>query len=60
MKSPKQSTQSKRVRQALEEQVLDHVRRYHPEMGDIAVEISPSGTLARVREKLEPKTPPKS
>ena len=54
MKASKTSARSKRLRRLLKEQVLDHVRRYHPEMGDVVVEISPRGTVARVLDKSAP------
>jgi hypothetical protein len=55
MRAKKPSIPSKRVRRASEEQVLDYVRRYYPEMGEITVEISPCGTFASVRDKSKPK-----
>jgi hypothetical protein len=55
MKAPKKSKISKRIRRASEEQVLDYVCRYHPEMGAVVVEISPCGTFASVRDKSKPK-----
>jgi hypothetical protein len=35
--------------------MLDYVRRYHPDMGEITVELSPCGRFARVRDKSQPK-----
>jgi len=57
MKVSKTSARSKRLRRLLKEQVLDHVRRYHPEMGAVVVEISSRGTVARVLDKSKPKGP---
>jgi len=55
MKAKRNPTRSERVRRASEQQVLDYVRRYHPEMGEVTVEISPCGTFARAVEKSKPK-----
>jgi hypothetical protein len=46
----KNRTVGKRQRQALELQVSEYIERYHPEFGEVAVDINPSGTLASVRE----------
>jgi hypothetical protein len=48
MKTGKPAAMSKRSR-ALEQQVQEYVDCSYPHWGDVAVEISPSGTLAVVR-----------
>lgn len=51
MKTRKQKTISKRMRKLLAQQVEEYTHRYHPEMSDFQVEISPCGTFASVKEK---------
>jgi hypothetical protein len=56
----KQSATKKRVsrkqQKHLELQVQEHIERYHPELGSAAVDVSPCGNFASVREvqKIDP------
>jgi hypothetical protein len=45
------TTNAKRQREHLELQVLEYIERYHPEFGNVSVEISPKNTSAIVRSK---------
>jgi hypothetical protein len=47
---------SQRLKKLLELQVLEYIERYHPEFGDVTIEISPDNTIARVRAKLKDAT----
>jgi len=58
MKSSKPKNPSKRVRQLLKKQVQEYVDRYYPQMGDVAVDISPAGTAASVSFQKKPQSLP--
>jgi hypothetical protein len=55
MKTGKPARLSKRMRRLSEMQVQEYVDSYYPEWGTVAVEISPCGTFASVRDTSKPK-----
>lgn len=51
MKTRKPKRISKRMERLLPLQVQEYIDRYYPHLGKVDISISPSGTLAAVREK---------
>jgi hypothetical protein len=47
-KAPKRI--SSRQRRLAQLQVKEYIDRYHPEFGDVVIDVSPSGAFASVRE----------
>jgi hypothetical protein len=41
----------KRKRKPLELQVREYIERYHPDLGDVSIEIKPGNTIATVRSR---------
>ena len=57
-KKPSKSVglKAKRQRKILELQVREYIERYHPEFGEVSVQVSPKHTVARVRCKSREKS----
>jgi hypothetical protein len=49
MKPKKQKTISKRMRNLLTQQVENYTHSYHPEMGEVEIQIRPCGRFANVK-----------
>ena len=48
---------AKRQRKILELQMREYIARYHPEFGEVSVQVSPENPVARVRRKSREKIP---
>lgn len=57
-KKPSKSVglRAKRHRKILALQVREYIERYHPEFGEISVQVSPENTVARVCRKSREKS----